>query len=60
MFKDIDEKYYLSESRIANLKVMRWCLYAYKKTGDSEYYDWAMKFGEWSKYFKGEMDKLSK
>lgn len=59
MIKNAREKGFLSELRINDMKVMKWCLEAYKDTKDEMYYEWAKVFGEWSKLHKKQHDELT-
>jgi len=44
--------------RLKNMELMRWCLIAYQNTKYEEYYEWAIIFGNWSKLYKKDLEKL--
>jgi hypothetical protein len=58
MFKNTDEKAFLTWVRIQDMEVMKWCLNKFKETEDDMYWEFAKKFGGWSKHWKKEIELL--
>lgn len=58
MFKNLETKKSLLETRLINMEVMKWCLKKYQETQDDEYFNWAKTFGQWSKLYKQQLDEL--
>ena len=59
MLKNAYTKSISHDLRIYQMNLMKYCLERYKETKDEDYWEWARKFGEWSKYYKKEIEKLS-
>jgi hypothetical protein len=59
MLQNSHLKAILKERRVLYMKFMKHCLERFKETNDDFYWNWAMKFGEWSKETQKELDGLS-
>jgi hypothetical protein len=53
------QKSLLHDFRLKQLQLIYHCMQQYQKTKDKDYLGWAKNFGEWSLYFKKEIEKLS-
>lgn len=58
MFKNTYLKAVYQERRIIYMRGMKWCLEKFKETKNDLYWEWATKFGEWSKDTKKDIDEL--
>lgn len=55
MLNDAREKSFIQYVRLCDMEAMACALRMFKESGNEELYVWAMKMGEWSKYWKKEL-----